>query len=53
MHFSDLLRKVDKSARLPNTNDSPPNKMDLPAPVSPVIQVNPLEKDTFSLSMSA
>ncbi len=46
MHFPDLFFTLDKSARFPKTNDNPPNKIDFPAPVSPVIIDKPLLKLT-------
>jgi hypothetical protein len=36
--------KVEESALFPKTNPSAPNKIDLPAPVSPVIIERPEEK---------
>ena len=42
-----------KSALLPKTNPKAPSKMDLPAPVSPVIVENPLEKSMDNFSIKA
>ena len=52
-HFFDLSFKVDKSALFPSTSAKPPNKIDFPAPVSPVILVIPLEKLTSKWSIKA
>jgi hypothetical protein len=52
-HFLLGSRSEDKSALLPKTSDRPPSKIDFPAPVSPVIQVMPEEKEASSSSMSA
>lgn len=41
------------SARCPNVSPIAPNKMDFPAPVSPVIIVNPFSSPIFVLSIKA
>ena len=43
-HFVVVFFNEDESALLPKTNPSAPNKIDLPAPVSPVIIERPEEK---------
>ena len=53
MHFRVGSKRLDKSARFPKTKDKPPNTIDFPAPVSPVIEVIPSEKWTSKSSMSA
>ena len=53
VHFLVLSFKVDKSARFPKTNERAPKRMDLPAPVSPVIVVKPESKLTFKSSINA
>ena len=52
-HF--LFKSFNKltSALFPKTNDKPPNKIDLPAPVSPVIHDIPFEKETSNSSINA
>ena len=52
MHFSFLFFRDVKSA-LPKTYPKAPNKMDLPAPVSPVNVENPLEKSMDNFSIKA
>ena len=44
MHFFWLFLNELLSALLPNTRPSAPIKIDLPAPVSPVMMFNPLPK---------
>lgn len=44
IHFLEVSFREDKSALLPNTKPKAPNKMDFPAPVSPVIMDKPDEK---------
>jgi hypothetical protein len=46
MLFFEGFLMFDRSIRFPKTNDKPPNKIDLPAPVSPVMVVNPELKST-------
>ena len=53
MHFSSLFFNEDKSALFPNTNPKAPNKIDFPAPVSPVITENPSENRTDNFSIKA
>jgi len=53
MHFSSLFFKEVKSALFPKTNPKAPNIIDFPAPVSPVIIENPLEKSIVNLSIKA
>ena len=53
IHFFDESNIIDKSARFPKTSDKPPNKIDFPAPVSPVIQVMPSENSTSKSSIMA
>ena len=43
-HFVVVFFNEDESALLPKTKPSAPNKIDLPAPVSPVIIERPEEK---------
>ena len=52
MHFLDLSRLTERSALLPRINEIPPTNIDLPAPVSPVITVKPLLKETERSSIS-
>ena len=52
-HFFEGSFKLVKSALLPNNNDNPPNKIDFPAPVSPVILVIPVLKLISNLSIKA
>ena len=52
-HFFVESFKIFKSARLPSTNERAPRMIDLPAPVSPVIDVIPLLKLTSILSIIA
>ena len=44
MHLVEVSYKEDKSALLPKTKPKAPNKIDFPAPVSPVIIDKPEEK---------
>lgn len=44
IHFLEVSFKVVESALFPKTNPKAPNKIDFPAPVSPVIIDNPEEK---------
>ena len=53
MHFCVASFKLLKSARLPKINDKPPNNIDFPAPVSPVIIEKPSLKSTLRLSIKA
>ena len=53
MHFLDESNMFDRSARFPRTRDRPPNRIDFPAPVSPVIHVIPSEKSTSKSSIIA
>jgi len=46
-----LSFKEDKSARFPKTKASPPSRMDLPAPVSPVSTFKPDLKSNESRSI--
>ena len=43
----DVSFNEDKSALFPSTNPKAPNKIDLPAPVSPVIIERPEEKENL------
>ncbi len=43
-HFLLVFFKVEESALFPKTNPRAPSKIDLPAPVSPVIIDRPEEK---------
>ena len=43
----------DRSARLPKTKPNAPNRIDFPAPVSPVITENPSENLTDNFSIKA
>jgi hypothetical protein len=43
-HFVVVFFNEDESALFPKTNPSAPNKIDFPAPVSPVIIERPEEK---------
>ena len=53
IHFSRLFLKELLSALFPNTRPSAPIKIDLPAPVSPVMMFNPLPKLISSSDMRA
>ena len=53
IHFLVESKRLERSALLPITRERAPNKIDLPAPVSPVIQVSPFEKETSKLSIRA
>lgn len=44
MHFAEVSFNDDKSALFPKTKPKAPNKIDFPAPVSPVIIDKPEEK---------
>ena len=44
MHLVDVSFSEDKSALFPKTRPRAPNKIELPAPVSPVIIDKPEEK---------
>ena len=52
IHFCDLSLLTDKSALLPKISEIPPTNIDFPAPVSPVITVKPLLKETESSSIN-
>ena len=52
-HFSSLFLREVKSARFPKTNPKAPNKIDLPAPVSPVITEKPSLNFTDNFSINA
>ena len=52
IHFLDLSRLTERSALFPRIKEIPPTNIDLPAPVSPVITVNPLLKETERSSIS-
>ena len=53
MHFLFGFSNEERSARFPSTKDKPPRRIDLPAPVSPVMQVIPEEKEASSSSIKA
>ena len=53
MHLDSLSFMTDKSARLPKIKPKPPNNIDFPAPVSPVIIENLSVKETSKASINA
>ena len=53
MHLTSPFFSVEESALFPKTNPNAPNKIDFPAPVSPVIMDNPEEKSMYNSLMSA
>lgn len=52
-HFVFASFKVEESALFPKTKPSAPNRIDFPAPVSPVIIDNPDEKSMFNSLINA
>ena len=52
-HFLLVFFKVEESALFPKTKPSAPNKIDLPAPVSPVMIESPEEKSMCSSLINA
>ena len=53
IHFFVVSFKDYKSALLPKTNPKAPNKMDFPAPVSPVMIDKPDEKSIVNSLINA
>ena len=53
IHFKELFLILFKSALLPKTKAKAPNIIDFPAPVSPVIDVNPELNSTQISSIRA
>ena len=52
-HFSSLFIILELSTLEPKTIDNPPKMIDLPAPVSPVIEVIPFLKEISNESIKA
>ena len=53
MHLVDVSFNEDKSALFPKTRPRAPNKIDLPAPVSPVIIDKPEENSILKRFINA